>query len=100
MFDRMVNQLSAAAATTSASMGTSTTGAQAAAALMKLSGVSADRNQDEVLAEEDGLLTLDFAGTVLQWHVEAVGRCMELAPTSDMCASYANFEKPRLIRRS
>ena len=83
----MVNQLSAAAASTSPTTGSSTTSAQAAAAIMKFSGLSSDRNQekskDDPVREEDGQLSLDIAETMLKWHAEAVGRCVELTPSSE-----------------
>ncbi|TFK71784.1 exocyst complex component Sec10 [Pluteus cervinus] len=87
MFDRMVNQLSAAAATSSTGVA-STTSAQAAAALMRFGGISADRNQEkpgeEPLREEDGLLSVDTAEKMLKWHAEAIGRCVELSPSNDV----------------
>jgi hypothetical protein len=86
MFDRMVNQLSAAAATTSTG-GASTTSAQAAAALMRFGGINTDRNQDkteEPPREEDGQLSVSVAETMLKWHAEAIGRCVELSPSNDM----------------
>lgn len=86
MFDRMVNQLSAAAATTSTT-GTSTTSAQAAAVLMRIGGLSdrmQDKSTEDPLREEDGLLSLDTAETILKWHAEAVGRCVELTPSNDV----------------
>ena len=87
MFDRMVNQLSAAAASTSSTTGASTTSAQAAAALMKFGGFASEHNADkeEPLREEDGQLGLDAAERMLKWHAEAVGRCVELTPTNDVC---------------
>ncbi|KAJ8473503.1 hypothetical protein ONZ45_g16264 [Pleurotus djamor] len=84
MFDRMVNQLSAAAATTSTS-GTSTTSAQAAAAIMRFGGINAPPNQEEIpIKEEDGLLSIKVAETMLKWHAEATGRCVELSPSNDV----------------
>ena len=89
MFDRMVNQLSAAAVSTSTTIATSSvTGAQAAAAFMKFSGIGAEKlsekQTEESIREEDGLLRLDVAGRILKWHAEAVGRCIELSPTNDV----------------
>ncbi|KAI0320274.1 exocyst complex component Sec10 [Amylostereum chailletii] len=79
MFDRMMNQMN--------STGTSGTGAMAAAALMRF-GVSTDRGQDksteEPLREEDGLLSVEVAETMLKWHAEAIGRCVELSPSTDV----------------
>lgn len=91
MFDRMVNQLSAAAANTSSNLATGGgTGAQAAAALMKFSGLTANAekkqekaNEDPVL-EEDGQLSLDAAGRMMKWHAEAVGRCVALTTSNDV----------------
>lgn len=92
MFDRMVNQLSAAAEKTAATSGTSTS-AQAAAALMKFSGLSASVTQEkqEELREEDGLLSLDVAERMLRWHAEAVGRCIELSSTGDVYVASTCF---------
>ncbi|KAJ7590790.1 exocyst complex protein [Mycena floridula] len=84
VFDRVVNQLSAAAATTSAG-GVSTTSAQAATALLRFGGL--DRAQDkteEPIREEDGLLNVNIAEKMLKWHAEAIGRCVELSPATDV----------------
>jgi exocyst complex component 5 len=89
MFDRVVNQLSAAAANTS-STGTSTTSAQAAAAFMRLGGISdrvQEKHNEEPVRDEDGQLSLDMAEKMLKWHAEAIGRCVELTPVSDVYAS-------------
>ncbi|KAI0677024.1 exocyst complex protein [Trametes maxima] len=89
MFGRMVDQLSAAAATTSTS-GTSTTSAQAAAALMRFGGLSSstdrapEKTGEDPILEEDGLLSVEVAETMLKWHAEAIGRCVELSPSSDV----------------
>ncbi|KAI0663197.1 exocyst complex protein [Cubamyces menziesii] len=89
MFGRMVDQLSAAAATTSTS-GTSTTSAQAAAALMRFGGLSASTDKapekpgEDPVREEDGLLSVEVAEKMLKWHAEAIGRCVELTPSSDV----------------
>lgn len=86
MFDRMVDKLGAAAATTSTS-GTSTTSAQAAAAILRYGGL-VDRNQErpgeEPIREEDGQLNIIVAETMLKWHAEAIGRCVELSPPNDV----------------
>lgn len=92
MFDRMVHQLSAAAATTGNNTNSTgaSAGAQAAAALMKFSGFSTtaakepEKPVEEVVREEDGLLSLDAAEQMLKWHAEAVGRCVVLSPSGDM----------------
>ncbi|KAJ6628866.1 exocyst complex protein [Mycena sp. CBHHK59/15] len=87
MFDMMVNQLSAAAATTSTG-GASTTSAQAAAVLMRFGGINTNQKQEKAgedpVQEEDGLLSLDTAETMLKWHAEAIGRCVELSPSPDV----------------
>ncbi|EIW82063.1 exocyst complex component Sec10 [Coniophora puteana RWD-64-598 SS2] len=85
MFNRVVNQISAAA--TSNASGNSTS-AQAAAAIMRFGGISADRLQDktteEPLQEEDGYLQIDIAETMLKWHAEALRRCVELSMPNDV----------------
>lgn len=89
MFDRMVNQLSNAAASTSGA-GASSTSAQAAAAILKYGGFSAsiDRSKEklteEPVTEEDGQLHIAVAEIMLKWHAEAVGRCVELSSTNDV----------------
>jgi hypothetical protein len=87
MFDLMVNQLSAAAATTSTGGG-STTSAQAAAVLMRFGGINSAPKQEkageEPVREEDGLLSVETAETMLKWHAEAIGRCVELSPSTDV----------------
>lgn len=86
MFDRMVDRLGAA--TINAPPGTSTTSAQAAAAIMRLGGMMTDRSHDrtaeEPLREEDGALSVEIASKMLKWHAEAVGRCVELSSQNDM----------------
>ncbi|KAA1466748.1 exocyst complex component Sec10 [Dentipellis sp. KUC8613] len=77
MFDRMMGQLG--------STGTSGSSSTAAAALMRFGGIG-DRNQvpvEEPVREEDGLLSVDTAETMLKWHAEAIGRCVELSPAND-----------------
>lgn len=89
MFDRMVDRLGAAAANTS-TMTTSTTSAQAAAAIMRFGSMMTDRaherTSEEPTREEDGFLGIDTAEKMLRWHAEAVGRCVELSPQSDVLA--------------
>ena len=84
MFDRMVNQIT----TTSAGGGVgSSTSAQAAAALVRIGVINSDRLEkanDEPLKEEDGILSLGVAEKMLKWHAEAIGRCVELSPPSDV----------------
>ena len=83
MFDRMVNQI----ATTTASSGASSTSAQAAAALVRFGVISdrvVDKSSEEPIREEDGVLSIDLAETMLKWHAEAVGRCVELTPPNDL----------------
>lgn len=84
MFDRMVNQIT----TTSAGGGVgSSTSAQAAAALVRIGVINSDRLEkanDEPLKEEDGNLSVGVAEKMLKWHAEAIGRCVELSPPSDV----------------
>jgi hypothetical protein len=80
MLDRMMN-----ATATSGASSTS----KAAAAIMRFGGItSSDRFQDkpldEQVNEEDGLLTVSVAETMLKWHAEAIGRCVELSPPNDV----------------
>ena len=71
---------------------TATSGAstsKAAAAIMRFGGIAgADRFQDklpdEQVNDEDGLLAIGVAETMLKWHAEAIGRCAELSPPNDM----------------
>ena len=81
----MVNQLGAAAQGTSTS-GTSTASAQAAAAILRYGGLSAPppKEEEEPLRDEDGQLNIHVAETMLKWHAEAVGRCVELSPANDV----------------
>ncbi|SJL01757.1 related to exocyst complex 100 kDa component [Armillaria ostoyae] len=85
VFDRVVNQLSAAAQTTSTN-GVSTTSAQAASAILKFGGIdrSQDKASEEPVREEDGQLSVDVAEKMLKWHAEAIGRCVELSPSNDV----------------
>jgi len=87
MLSGVVNRLGAAATQTSSS-GTLTTSAQAAAAFMRLGGITAEKKLDnpneEPVREEDGQLTLDTAEKMLKWHAEAIGRCVELTAPHDV----------------
>ena len=89
MFGRMVDQLSAAAATSPS--GSSSTSAQAAAALMRFGGLSAstdknatEKSGEDPIREEDGILSVEIAETMLKWHAEAIGRCVELGSSNDV----------------
>lgn len=81
MFDRVVDRIGAS------SVG-NTTSAQAAAAFMRFGGIApAERKSDQVeepAREEDGNLSVDFTENILKWHAEAIGRCVELTPASDV----------------
>ncbi|KAK0206321.1 exocyst complex protein [Desarmillaria ectypa] len=83
VFDRVVNQLSAAAQTTSTN-GVSTTSAQAASAILKFGGIDRSQDSEEPVCEEDGQLSVDVAEKMLKWHAEAIGRCVELSPSNDV----------------
>ncbi|KAJ3987466.1 exocyst complex protein [Lentinula detonsa] len=85
IFDRVVNQLSTAAATTS-SGGVQTTSAQAANAILRFGGLNAEKNpvDEEPVREEDGQLSVDVAEKMLKWHAEAIGRCVELSAPNDV----------------
>ncbi|KAF9779455.1 exocyst complex component Sec10 [Thelephora terrestris] len=87
MLSGVVNRLGAAATQTSSS-GSLTTSAQAAAAFMRLGGITAEKKQEnpneEPVREEDGQLTLDMAEKMLKWHAEAIGRCVELTAPQEV----------------
>ncbi|KAK7060456.1 Exocyst complex component 5 [Paramarasmius palmivorus] len=86
VFDRVVNQLSAAAATTSTG-GVQTTSAQAATALLRFGGLndrSAEKPGEDPVREEDGQLSVEVAEKMLRWHAEAIGRCVELSLSNDV----------------
>lgn len=89
ILDRMVDRLGAAAANTS-TIATSTTSAQAAAAIMRFGSMMTDRAHERIseepIREEDGLLDIDTAEKMLRWHAEAVGRCVELSAQNDVLA--------------
>jgi len=99
LLNRVVNQINAAASNSSATTGTTTTTAQAAAAFMKFSGLGSaaerekekERPGEDPVREEDGRLSVDVAEKMLKWHAEAVGRCVELSPTSDVCVLKLNL---------
>ena len=89
MFGRMVDPLSAAAATSPS--GSTSTSAQAAAALMRFGGLSAstdknapEKHGEDPIREEDGMLSVEIAETMLKWHAEAIGRCVELSSSNDV----------------
>ncbi|KAF7352612.1 Exocyst complex component protein [Mycena venus] len=82
MFDTMINQLSSTS-------GGSSTSAQAAAVLMRFGGIGSsaqkqEKTDDEPVREEDGLLNVQTAETMLKWHAEAMGRCIELSTSTDV----------------
>jgi hypothetical protein len=39
---------------------------------------------EEPVREEDGHLSVNFTENILKWHAEAIGRCAELTPASDV----------------
>jgi exocyst complex component 5 len=75
------------AAELSSNSGSSRTAALAASAFLKVAGKSSvqERGREEaMLIEADGELSLDAAQRMLRWHAEAIGRCVELSPASDV----------------
>ncbi|KAG0145204.1 hypothetical protein CROQUDRAFT_659005 [Cronartium quercuum f. sp. fusiforme G11] len=100
IFDRMVNQLTSTAAQAAASSSTlGATGAQTGLkSLLKLSGLTTaatpdadpdssqviDPEAEDAVEEGDGDLALDVAEKLLMWHAEAVGRMIELTPSSEV----------------
>jgi hypothetical protein len=82
-----VNQLANAAATSSSNSTPGSTRAQAAAAFMKFSGISGAQSESEgedPIREEDGTPSVEVAERMLKWHAEAIGRCVEMGPTSEV----------------
>ena len=55
----------------------------AAAAFLKVAGRPQSRDE-EVPTEEDGVLSTEVSESMLKWHAEAIGRCVELSAASDM----------------
>lgn len=83
LFDRVVNQLATASTSSSSSQTTQT----AAAAILKYSGVEkrAGEKEGELRVQrQDGETTVELGETVLRWHAEALGRCVELSPSADV----------------
>lgn len=79
MLDRMMNATATSGGSTS----------KAAAAIMRFGGITAadrfqDKLPDEQVSEDDGLLAVSVAETMLKWHAEAIGRCAELSPPNDV----------------
>ncbi|KAF9006545.1 exocyst complex protein [Cyathus striatus] len=85
MFDRMVDRIGAATVTTGTS---GTASVQAAAALMRFGGINTDRhaekNLEEPVRDEDGILSVEVAEKMLKWHAEAIGRSVELSSPNDV----------------
>jgi exocyst complex component 5 len=82
MFDRMLG----------ATGGSSAASSQAASALTRFGLIntnSVDKRDDENTKEEDGILAIEVAERMLKWHAEAIGRCVELSPPTDVfvCSS-------------
>lgn len=54
---------------------------------MKFSGISGTPTESEgedPVKEEDGVLSVEVAERMLKWHAEAIGRCVEMGPTSEV----------------
>ncbi|EUC67467.1 exocyst complex component Sec10, partial [Rhizoctonia solani AG-3 Rhs1AP] len=75
-----------AAATSSSNSAPGSTRAQAAAAFMKFSGISGAQaeSEEDPIKEEDGTPSIEVAETMLKWHAEAIGRCVEIGPASEV----------------
>ncbi|TEB30100.1 exocyst complex protein [Coprinellus micaceus] len=43
-----------------------------------------EKQNEEPVREEDGVLSVDVAERIMKWHAEAIGRCVELSPTNDV----------------
>lgn len=80
MLDRMLG----------ATGGSSAASSQAASALTRfglMNTSTGDKQNDENIKEEDGILSIDVAERMLKWHAEAIGRCVELSPPTDVFVS-------------
>ncbi|KAG8747424.1 Exocyst complex component 5 [Ceratobasidium sp. 414] len=86
LYGRLVNQLATAAVTSSSNSAPGSTRAQAAAAFIKFSGINAqpESEGDNLIKEEDGMPSVEVAERMLKWHAEAIGRCVEMGPTSEV----------------
>ncbi|KAG8688735.1 Exocyst complex component 5, partial [Ceratobasidium sp. 395] len=86
LYGRLVNQLATAAVTSSSNSAPGSTRAQAAAAFIKFSGISAQNESegDNPIKEEDGMPSVEVAERMLKWHAEAIGRCVEMGPASEV----------------
>lgn len=49
-----------------------------------LRGDLLDKGIEDKVYESDGVLSLQSAERMLRWHAEAVGRIIELSPSSDV----------------
>ncbi|KAF9509870.1 hypothetical protein BS47DRAFT_1396495 [Hydnum rufescens UP504] len=102
LFDRLAQLASTTATSTTASGAGAAAQAAATAAFMNISGriragvgtngptapVPIVPEKPEAgpppFTEDDGRLNVDVAEKILKWHAEAVGRCVELSPPSDL----------------
>ncbi|QRV72577.1 exocyst complex component Sec10 [Ceratobasidium sp. AG-Ba] len=86
LYGRLVNQLATAAATSTTNSAPGSTRAQAAAAFMKFSGINAqvENEGENPIKEEDGMPSVEVAERMLKWHAEAIGRCVEMGPASEV----------------
>ncbi|CUA70358.1 Exocyst complex component sec10 [Schizosaccharomyces pombe 972h-] [Rhizoctonia solani] len=86
LYGRLVTQLANAAATSSSNSAPGSTRAQAAAAFMKFSGISGTQaeSEEDPIKEEEGAPSIEVAETMLKWHAEAIGRCVEIGPASEV----------------
>lgn len=54
---------------------------------MKFSGISgtqAESDGEDPVKEEDGAPSVEVAERMLKWHAEAIGRCVEIGPASEV----------------
>jgi len=97
LFDRVINQLSVNSTSSVASPALKNT--NTTAALTKFSGILAsssvtttgasisagiEKHGDEPSAEMDGQLSIETAEKMLEWHAEAVGRCVQFVATAEV----------------
>lgn len=51
---------------------------------MNASATAGSGGLRDSLSEADGVLNIDVAEKMLKWHAEAIGRCVEMSPPSEV----------------
>lgn len=84
MFDRMVGNLGASGAASGTSAQAATAALTRFGLLNRDSDRATEKQNEEPVREEDGVLSVDVAERIMKWHAEAIGRCVELSPANDV----------------